>query len=43
MAEGRVDAEQVFDDFEERFGAKYPKAVACLSKDRDALLASGSL
>ncbi len=39
MAEGRVDAEQVFDDFEERFGAKYPKAVACLSKDRDALLA----
>ncbi len=39
MAEGRVDAGQVFDDFEERFGAKYPKAVACLSKDRDALLA----
>ncbi len=39
MAEGRVDAGQVFDDFEERFGVKYPKAVACLSKDRDALLA----
>ena len=39
MAEDRADAEKAFDNFEERFGAKYPKAVECLSKDRDALLA----
>jgi transposase-like protein len=39
MAESRADAEQAFDDFEERFAAKYPKAVQCLSKDRESLLA----
>ena len=38
MTESRDDAERAFDSFEERFDAKYPKAVACLSKDRDALL-----
>ncbi len=32
-------AEQAFDAFVEDFEAKYPKAVACLVKDRDALLA----
>ncbi len=39
MAEGRAEAEKAFDDFKERFGAKYPKAVECLSKDRDSMLA----
>ncbi len=39
MAEDRADAAKAFDNFEERFGAKYPEAVECLSKDRDALLA----
>jgi len=38
MAESRVEAEQAFDHFEDRFGAKYPKAVECLSKDRESLL-----
>ncbi len=37
MAEDRADAAKAFDNFEERFGAKYPEAVECLSKDRDAL------
>lgn len=39
MAPNRSDAETAFDSFEERFGAKYPKAVECLAKDRVALLA----
>jgi putative transposase len=39
MAEGREEAERAFDNFEVRFDAKYPKAVACLSKDRESLLA----
>ncbi len=39
MAEGRAEAGKAFDDFVERFGAKYPKAVECLTKDRDSLLA----
>jgi transposase-like protein len=39
MAEGREEAERAFDNFEVRFEAKYPKAVACLSKDRESLLA----
>ena len=38
MAEGRAEAERAFDHFEDRFGAKYPKAVECLSKDRDVML-----
>ena len=39
MAEGRAEAERrALDHFEQRFNAKYPKAVDCLSKDRDAML-----
>ena len=33
------DAEKAFDFFLEAYGAKYDKAVACLAKDRDVLLA----
>lgn len=39
MAETKVDAEKAFDLFEAKYGAKYDKAVACLKKDRDELLA----
>ena len=39
MAETRVDAEKAFDFFLETYGPKYDKAVACLAKDRDVLLA----
>ena len=39
MAETRVEAETAFDAFETRFDAKYPKAVECLRKDRESLLA----
>jgi len=39
MAETRKDAEGAFDIFLGRYEAKYPKAVACLKKDREALLA----
>jgi putative transposase len=38
MAEGRQAAEAAFDFFVEAYGAKYDKAVACLAKDREALL-----
>ncbi len=38
MAETRKKAEAAFDFFEAAYGAKYDKAVACLEKDRDALL-----
>jgi putative transposase len=38
MAETKVDAERAFDLFVEMYAAKYPKAVECLAKDRDALL-----
>ena len=38
MAASRQEAEQAFDDFVSAYGAKYPKAVECLSKDRDVLL-----
>lgn len=38
MAPGRQAAEEAFDQFIEVYQAKYPKAVACLEKDRDALL-----
>jgi putative transposase len=38
MAETKVDAERAFDLFVEMFQAKYPKAVECLTKDRDVLL-----
>jgi len=39
MASTRDDAQQAFDLFVETYEAKYPKAAACLSKDRDELLA----
>ncbi len=39
QAETRADAEAAIDTFAEKYGAKYDKAVACLVKDRDALLA----
>ncbi len=38
LAEGRVDANQAFDNFLSTYGAKYPKATECLAKDRDSLL-----
>lgn len=38
-AEGRASAEVALDTFVEKYGAKYAKAAACLTKDRDALLA----
>jgi transposase-like protein len=39
MAETREDAGKAFDLFIATYQAKYPKAVECLSKDREALLA----
>lgn len=39
QAETKEDAETAFDRFEKRFEAKYPKAVQCLKKDREELLA----
>jgi putative transposase len=39
MAETRKDAEAAFDAFIVSYVVKYEKAVECLSKDRDALLA----
>src|SRR5208283_2914095 len=39
MAETRKDAEAAFDRFVELYRVKYDKAVACLQRDRDALLA----
>jgi putative transposase len=38
MADTREHAQQAFDLFLETYQAKYPKACACLSKDRDVLL-----
>jgi len=38
MAEGRASANKAFDHFVQTYQAKYPKAVACLEKDREALL-----
>ena len=38
MAETRNDAEKAFDFFQEAYGAKYDKAVDCLTKDRERLL-----
>ena len=38
MAETKEAAEKAFNAFEEAYGAKYPKAVECLVKDREALL-----
>ena len=39
MADTREHANQAFDLFEKTYEAKYPKAVECLTKDRDVLLA----
>lgn len=39
MASTRDDAYKAFDNTLELFGAKYPKAMECLSKDREELLA----
>ena len=39
MAETRIDAEKAFDLFTSKYQLKYEKAVHCLTKDRDALLA----
>ena len=39
MAETRFDAHKAFDRTLKRFEAKYPKAMACLAKDREELLA----
>jgi transposase-like protein len=39
MAETREDAHRAFDRTLKRFEAKYPQAMDCLKKDRDALLA----
>jgi len=38
MAERRQQANEAFDLFIETFEARYPKAVECLTKDRDVLL-----
>jgi transposase-like protein len=39
MAETRDEAHRAFDRTVKRFEAKYPKAMGCLAKDRDELLA----
>ena len=39
MAETKAQAERAFDDWLERYDDKYPKATACLARDRDELLA----
>jgi transposase-like protein len=39
QAETRAEAEAAMDTFVEKYGVKYDKAVACLVKDREALLA----
>ena len=38
-AEDRQEAEKALDRFVAKYGAKYGKAAACLTKDRDRLLA----
>jgi len=39
MAENKKDAEAAFDAFVSTYQSKYPKAVACIVKDREGLLA----
>ena len=39
MAETKADAMAAFDQFVRTYQAKYPKAVECLTKDREALFA----
>ena len=38
LAETKDEAQKAFDRFLKTYDAKYPKAVTCLSKDREALL-----
>ena len=38
MAESQKEADKALNYFVSAYGAKYPKAVKCLSKDRDVLL-----
>ena len=38
MAQTQADANQAFDQFVATYQGKYPKAAACLAKDRDVLL-----
>jgi transposase-like protein len=38
MAPDKSEAERHFEDFIDLYSAKYPKATACLEKDREALL-----
>jgi transposase-like protein len=37
MAESKVDGLAAFEEFVDRYGAKYPKACECLRKDREGL------
>lgn len=37
MAPTRADAKKAYAEFQEQYEAKYPKAVACLTKDEDVL------
>lgn len=39
QAETRAGAEVALDSFAENYGARYEKAVTCLTRDREALLA----
>ena len=39
MTASRAEAKQAMDTFEAKYHAKYSKAVTCLTKDREALLA----
>ena len=39
LAPNRASAEVAINIFAEKYGAKYDKAVECLTKDREALLA----
>lgn len=38
MAETKKEAKKAFDNALECYGAKYPKAMECLNKDREELL-----
>ena len=42
MADTKATAKAAFDHFAEVYGTKYDKAVACLTKDRSALLAEST-
>ena len=39
MAEGRAQARAALEGFASKYGKKYPKAVECLTRDQDTLLA----